>query len=116
VRELTERDRKLFNYAKKEISKESSKLNILNAKICIEFHDRDVCVISKGGEEIGGQCIRIVMDNDGECTTVWEKQWFCRRVCQTVINADLTPVKNIAITYLPVLIAFGMRQMGWRQT
>jgi hypothetical protein len=112
VRELTERDRKLFNYAKKEISKEASKLNIINAMVCIEFQDREPFRISKVDEESGRQYIRIAMEDDGECTTVWENQWFCRRVCQTVINADLTTVKNLAITYLPILISFGMKQLG----
>jgi hypothetical protein len=36
VQELTERDRKLFNFAKKEISKAASELNIKNATVCIE--------------------------------------------------------------------------------
>ncbi|XP_060557886.1 uncharacterized protein LOC132718255 [Ruditapes philippinarum] len=108
VLELTERDRKLFNFAKKEISREASKLNIKNATVCIEFQDREYCYIGRG--IIEQQYIRIAMEDD-KCTIFWERQWPTRKICQSVINADLSVLLKFAGVVGPLVVAYGRKRL-----
>jgi hypothetical protein len=107
VQELTERDRKLFNFAKKEISKEASKLNIKNATVCIEFQDREYCYIGRG--ERDQQYIRIAMEDD-TCTMVWERQWPTRKICRSIINVDLSLLMKFAGMAGTLMIGYGKNQ------
>ncbi|XP_053389960.1 uncharacterized protein LOC128552910 [Mercenaria mercenaria] len=106
--ELTEDDRKLFNFAKQELSKEVAKLSIQDATICIEFKDREFLKISKGESE--QQYIRIAKDEDAGFIMRWEKQGWSRWVYSSIQEITWESFQNAVKLIGPPLLAIAFNK------